>query len=52
MLIVPSRLGENHFTLSAQYNFLADRVNADDYDSSLVTAILQVCVSSYYYESL
>lgn len=36
------RLGENQFTLSALYSFLLDRVNAEDYDSKLITAILEV----------
>lgn len=37
------RLGENQFTMSALYSFMLDRVNAGDYDSSLVSNILKVC---------
>lgn len=36
------RLGENQFTMSALYSFMLDRVNAGDYDSSLVSNILKV----------
>ncbi|KIV96519.1 hypothetical protein, variant 1 [Exophiala mesophila] len=38
------RLGENQFTMSALYSFMLDRVNAGDYDSSLVSNILKFVV--------
>ena len=37
-----SRLGENQFLLSALYSFLLDRATAEDHNSSLVQAILQL----------
>ncbi|KAK5329047.1 hypothetical protein LTR70_000883 [Exophiala xenobiotica] len=36
------RLGENLILLSAMYSFLVDRANAEDYDSPLIVAILQL----------
>ncbi|KIV96520.1 hypothetical protein, variant 2 [Exophiala mesophila] len=41
---IVKRLGENQFTMSALYSFMLDRVNAGDYDSSLVSNILKFVV--------
>jgi len=42
ILITFFRLGENQFTMAALNSFMLDRVNATDYDSALVSAILKV----------
>ncbi|KAK5937504.1 hypothetical protein PMZ80_010124 [Knufia obscura] len=39
---IVKRLGENLILLSALYSFLVDRANAEDYDSPLIAAILQL----------
>ncbi|KIX01056.1 uncharacterized protein Z518_10122 [Rhinocladiella mackenziei CBS 650.93] len=41
---IVKRLGENQFTMSALYSFMLDRFNAGDYDSPLVSAILEFVV--------
>ncbi|RMZ91942.1 hypothetical protein DV736_g832, partial [Chaetothyriales sp. CBS 134916] len=38
-------LGENHWTMSALYSFMLDRVSAGDLDSPLVTSILKLAVN-------
>ena len=49
MLIVSSSLGENLWTLSALYSFMLDRVTANDYESSLLVAILKVRILDTYF---
>ncbi|KAI1608948.1 hypothetical protein EDD37DRAFT_133025 [Exophiala viscosa] len=41
---IVKRLGENQFTMAALNSFMLDRVNATDYDSALVSAILKFVV--------